>query len=736
MTETDKIIWPGWETVRVLGHGSFGAVYEIQRDLRGHKEYAAVKVIKIPHGESEIDTLRTGGYDDESLTQYFNDSKEQIEGEYAVMADMKGHSNIVYCDDIRSVQHENGFGWDIFMKMELLTPMKTVAADRVPEEDVIKLGADIANALVFCESQHIVHRDIKPENIFIARDGNYKLGDFGIAKTMEGTTGGTLAGSFDYMAPEVRNNMPYGTKADIYSLGIVLYWLLNDRKIPFLQTAGKRPTPSEKTAARDRRFAGEQIPAPMYGSDELKRIVLKACAYDPKDRYASARELLDDLNVLRYGTAAVQNSGVEVQYNTAAEDNGSETEYVATEYVETEYVATEYAGTEYDDVYEKTVASTQLGGGTVLMQEEKQTEIPAGEISGNTAVKEKKKPNGKLMKIIIPAAAAVVVIAVVLILVLGGNNKDSGYSGGYDYSYDYNDDSSIGSAVSDASGGATDNDTQPVENYVQITAQPQDVSAKKGETVTVTVKATGDGLTYKWYYKQPGKTEFTYTDSFTGDTYSVEMDTSRDGRQVYCVITDKYGNEVTTDTVTLTMLVTLAITEQPKSVTVAKGEKATVKVVAEGEGLTYKWYYKQTGKTEFTATDSITGDTYSVEMDTSRDGRQVYCVVTDKYGNEVKSDVATLSMIKAVEIKTQPKNVSVANGEKATVKVVAEGEGLTYKWYYKDKGASKFSYTDSFKDNTYTVEMNDARNGRQVYCVITDKYGNEVTTETVTLKMK
>ena len=75
-----------------------------------------------------------------------------------------------------------------------------------------------------------------------------------------------------------------------------------------------------------------------------------------------------------------------------------------------------------------------------------------------------------------------------------------------------------------------------------------------GATATVTVKATGDGLTYKWYFKNKGDSQFSLTNSFTGNTYSVAKDATRDGRQVYCVVKDKYGNSVDTNVVTLTML--------------------------------------------------------------------------------------------------------------------------------------------------------------------------------------
>ena len=290
-----KTLYPGWETVRKIGTGSFGTVYEIERDLFGKKEKAALKLISIPQNESDIDELYGNGFDDASITAHFQNYLADIVREYSLMAEMKGHTNVVYCDDIRYVQHDDGFGWDIYIKMELLTPMMKALGKEVTDEQVIKLGRDICNALVLCKSRNIIHRDIKPQNIFISNDGDYKLGDFGIAKTAEKTSGGTKIGTYNYMAPEVYNNEPYGHAADIYSLGLVMYWLLNERRMPFNPLPPAVPTASEMDEARLRRFQGEPIPAPAHGSGELKQIVLKACAYDPKERYQSAAEMLSAL---------------------------------------------------------------------------------------------------------------------------------------------------------------------------------------------------------------------------------------------------------------------------------------------------------------------------------------------------------------------------------------------------------------------------------------------------------
>ena len=291
-------IWPGWETVHEIGKGSFGAVYEIQKDVLGMTDKAALKVITIPKDKSDIEELYSDGYDEKSITERYKSFLEDIVREYKMMAELKGNHNIVYCDDIRYIQHDDGFGWDIYIKMELLTPLTKAIKTPMDDKQVVKLGMDICNALRACEKKNIIHRDIKPQNIFVSNEGDYKLGDFGIAKTAEHISTGTKTGTFKYMAPEVYNNQPYGSSCDIYSLGMVLYWLLNERRIPFLPLPPSVPTATEDNDALLRRMGGEVIPAPIHGSEELKQIVLKACDPNPALRFATASEMNEALAAL------------------------------------------------------------------------------------------------------------------------------------------------------------------------------------------------------------------------------------------------------------------------------------------------------------------------------------------------------------------------------------------------------------------------------------------------------
>jgi len=297
---TDQIhhAWPGWRVMRHIGTGSFGQVYEISRDIFGSLERSALKVIPLPADKSEVEKLRSQGYGWEDIAQYFRRCREDIAREYSLMAEVKGHPNIVYCDDFRDVPRPDGIGWDIYIKMELLQSLFHVMPNYYSEALVVQLGKSIASALALCEKKGILHRDIKPENIFYAPSGEFKLGDFGVAKLSQRIGFGTTIGTFDYMAPEVYGNRPYGPSADLYSLGLLMYWAMNDRRIPFLPEDGI-PTTEQKELAWKQRMEGTPLPLPRHGSPELVSIVMNACAHDPRDRYPSAAHLLQALQRLK-----------------------------------------------------------------------------------------------------------------------------------------------------------------------------------------------------------------------------------------------------------------------------------------------------------------------------------------------------------------------------------------------------------------------------------------------------
>lgn len=294
------IHFPGWEVVRKLGQGSFGGVYEIQRTLPdGRLEKAALKKLSVPQDSGEIEKLLSQSFRAEDIAAHYKQRMSELVREYSLTRELDSCKNIVVCHDVRYTRQQNGIGWDVYIRMELLRPLKQALPCDYSEITVLKLGLSLCNALRACQRYHIIHRDIKPDNILVSSDGVFKLGDFGIAKVSEKTAIGTLTGTAGYMAPEVANRRNYGPASDIYSLGMVLYWAMNECTLPFLPLPPQIPTRLQKQNAIDRRYAGEIFPPPVHGSQELKKIVMKACAFSAEDRYQTIRELQRDLAACR-----------------------------------------------------------------------------------------------------------------------------------------------------------------------------------------------------------------------------------------------------------------------------------------------------------------------------------------------------------------------------------------------------------------------------------------------------
>ena len=303
--EVLKKIWPEWEIEgKPLGKGSFGVVYKAVRRDHGVESYAAIKVISIPSDSSEVDSLRSEGLDMNATRTYLQGIVDDFVSEIQLMESLKGVQNIVSVEDYKVVEKTDEIGWDIYIRMELLTTFNTYICDKkLSEQEVIKLGCDICTALEICAQRDIIHRDIKPENIFINDFGYFKLGDFGIARKMENMTGGlSQKGTFNYMAPEVATSSKYDARVDMYSLGIVLYRLLNGNRLPFLDTEKQLLNPTERRNAVERRIQGEELPAPCDASPAMADLILRACAYNPDMRFASATEMKEALMSVAEGT--------------------------------------------------------------------------------------------------------------------------------------------------------------------------------------------------------------------------------------------------------------------------------------------------------------------------------------------------------------------------------------------------------------------------------------------------
>jgi serine/threonine-protein kinase len=164
----------------------------------------------------------------------------------------------------------------------------------LPAEKALGLARQLTETLVYMHGEGVVHRDLKPENILVTAEGQTKIMDFGIALdesarrlTWSGLS--STIGTPDYMAPEQVSGRRGDVRTDIYSLGVILYEMLTGN-LPF-------SGPNVYSVMRSKTAEDPQPPTAFKPDldPRLEEIVLHAIERSPRDRYASAGELLEDL---------------------------------------------------------------------------------------------------------------------------------------------------------------------------------------------------------------------------------------------------------------------------------------------------------------------------------------------------------------------------------------------------------------------------------------------------------
>jgi len=266
-----------YRVIERIGAGGMGVVYRA-RDERLERDVA-------------LKVLPAGALADEEMRKRFRRE--------AMALSKLNHPNIATVHDFNT---ESGVD---FLAMEYIsgvTLMEKSLSGALAEAEVVSLGKQAAEALEAAHEQGIIHRDLKPGNIMVTPKGLLKVLDFGLAKLFQppGTIDMTLTrtgslgltGTLPYMAPEQLDGREVDARTDIHALGAILHELVTGKK-PFPQE-----TPSEiMHAILDKppelvRSLGAHI------SEGLERVIFKCLEKEPADRYASAKELLADLNRL------------------------------------------------------------------------------------------------------------------------------------------------------------------------------------------------------------------------------------------------------------------------------------------------------------------------------------------------------------------------------------------------------------------------------------------------------
>ena len=122
-------VWPEWQITKELGRGTYGIVYEAVCKEHQVERYAAIKVISIPMNKSEIDSLRSEGLTEDATRTYLQGIVNEFESEIQLMGSFKGIKNIVNVEDYKIIEKKNEIGWNIYIRMELLTSFNTYVSD-------------------------------------------------------------------------------------------------------------------------------------------------------------------------------------------------------------------------------------------------------------------------------------------------------------------------------------------------------------------------------------------------------------------------------------------------------------------------------------------------------------------------------------------------------------------------------------------------------------------------------
>ena len=336
----DKLaaILPGWHVEGYIGGGTWSDVYLIRKDVSGIRTYSALKVLRTYVFSTASEerpgadgTAAAGG--DGALTynlkrekvesfSYYSTEKEMspdpgnLSPEAQMNRIISGIPNTVSAEDIY-IENDRDTRF-VYLRMEYLPSiqrmMRSVAKNarfEMAERNIRKLGMDISLALSGCGERGILHLGIRPSNLFTDKNGNYKISDFPLTKKDAAARLSQFSSGNEamfYMAPEIIAGRSFDTRADIYSLGIVMYQILNAGRLPFMPPFPAPCTHLDEDDAYYFRMRGDIFPDIPGAGKDIQDVIRKACAFKPEERYQNCRELYEALRKCKTadgGTEAV-----------------------------------------------------------------------------------------------------------------------------------------------------------------------------------------------------------------------------------------------------------------------------------------------------------------------------------------------------------------------------------------------------------------------------------------------
>ena len=282
--------WQQWSLSRLLGQSQTDAVALVQRKIGLKTDFSYIKMINI-----------SGGQDAESVQSQIEDLTEEVKIR---------NNNLVRYEDFIIKENE---GYQFFAHMEYVQSLNDLLEryGKLSETDIIRLGIDMCKALIQLKSKNIVHGHIHPGNIFCDVDGNFKLGGVGTLGRLDYLISGSMSDLETYfIAPEATNSPVRNNLTDIYSVGSVLYFLLNNNKPSFVDQNFSQLSYKDKEDYINGKMSGAQFPSPVNCKNEyLKNIISTACEFDPDRRWKNPEAMKNALeNILEEENSKNKNS--------------------------------------------------------------------------------------------------------------------------------------------------------------------------------------------------------------------------------------------------------------------------------------------------------------------------------------------------------------------------------------------------------------------------------------------
>ncbi len=300
MSNSLNPVFGEWYTDRQLGTGTDGKVFSIYRQkYDGTREKSVLKIIRLGENREEKRNLfaEADNIVIENEEEYYSKIISNITDNVRTLMESDKGRYFVRYEDMELRKASDGKGRLILLKLEEMRSLTDLLKEfSFTLEETLRLGISVCKSLIKCRSFGYIYPNLKPENILFDRNGVCKLGDFGTFSLLEpAKTGVAYKRTQYYMAPEFIKTGNVNSTVDTYALGLVLFMLTNRNRLPFSEEYPNKVTINSLNEGVQKRSAGIAIPEPLLASDELKKIIAKACAYRPSERYFTPEQMLSDL---------------------------------------------------------------------------------------------------------------------------------------------------------------------------------------------------------------------------------------------------------------------------------------------------------------------------------------------------------------------------------------------------------------------------------------------------------